>query len=107
MNKIDPQKEANRIIEQVRKGFTREYRHPGLSGRALWTMIGELGLAMEKSASQPESPRKTSKRMVADLMKVSAILQDTAAQHGALERCDDPASQGDAVSRLIKSIMAD
>lgn len=105
---MDPQKKANEIIAQVRHGFTRQFKHPGLSGRALWSMIGELGLAMEKAAAQPEvGKNRTPKRERADLMKVAAILQDTADQHKALEKYDVPESpitkgQSDAIADLLR-----
>lgn len=88
---MDPQKSANRIIDGLRA--------KKLTGRALWNMVGEFGLALKKSlAGEPVifteiaalGAKPASRRTTADLHKVAAILMDTADQHKALERYDGP-----------------
>lgn len=112
MNKIDPQTKANEIMAALKKRAKQD-------GYDYWTMVGEMGQCLEKSIVTPEvidtkqsitvdseKPRKMSKRHRADLLKVSAILQDAAAQHKALEKCQEQVPS-DAVSRLVNSLVSD
>lgn len=102
---MDPQKTANRIIAALKA--------TKLTGRALWTMVGELGQGLSDSLAGEEvvfsviaakGAKPLSRRQRADLHKVAAILQDTADQHKALERYDGPppsASEHEAEDVLV------
>lgn len=112
MNKIDPQKKANEIMAALKRRAKQD-------GYKYWQLVGDFGLCLEKSIETPdiidpvksvtadsERPKVMTKRQRADLMKVSAILQDAAAQHKALEKCQEQVPS-DAVSRLVNSLVSD
>lgn len=106
LKSIDPQKRANEIMTAIEKKV-------GKRTKAYWQTVGDLAATIQfDMGNSPDIPpalkaqgaKKLTARFRADMMKVAAIMEETAAQHITLLKQSEAPSVADDLKKQIGDI---